>query len=387
MAQKTYYKNLLSLNALAFISNAEAYPTVAYADFHTEAKGTTGIFLEDGTAKTNALAAGDKFFIAQVVDDNGTIKRSPVISFDQVESIEAQNYVAPVDQEDEITISAGASSAADELYLTAYNLSTGNQPFPTDEFSFIASTGSETAAQIAAAILTDYDKKRRGLTGSKPDVIVDYRVTGTRTQFAAAISITKGSKSLTGTGIGTAASVGDIVMINNYAFTVAATPGANEITLDRPYEHATVSALANTDPDSGTYDTITAHKIVFTSRYKDVHFQTAAAGDIATSIAKNTAWKFGNGFYEMVKQIENQSNTLDGNTYDNIENAEDWGTGPELAAVGTTYDLIFFTVDKKIHSVAPPLEYNSKKAFYILAVPSTGYTQGTLETVLGVTLT
>lgn len=382
--ENTYFKNLLGKNALVFVSNTEAYNTGDFDAFETEGAGTFGIFLKDGTAKTDALATGDEFFLAQVLSD-GTIKKSQVIAWDDIYKKQNVNYIAPVKQEEVLTIGAAASATTDELYIEAHILTTANQPYPIDSFNFVSSTGAETTQAIAEKIVAEYDRKRKA--PNKPDVIVGRRVTGTRGAFAAAFSITKNSTSLTGTGIGTAATVGDVIMIKNYAFKVVAIPGANEVTIDRPYEYETISAQATSETNSGTYTSITAEKITLTSRTNDIFFKTIHTGDIATTLASGAAWKQGSGTYEMVKAMEEQSNVLEGNTYANVENRDDWEKIETFTANGTTYDLVFLDYKKTRASVAAPNTDASHRGSFIIAVPSSGYTQATLETVLGVTLT
>ncbi len=136
-----YSRNLQGWNAHGFFTNTAAISALTpFSSFVAgAAQGELGIFLEDGTLKLSALAAGDKFYIAQKIDED--IRKSVLMTFGP-NALETRKtaYDAPVFQTDVAgwngtsgSLNITFTGALQEFVVRVSDLTPGNQPFPVTE--------------------------------------------------------------------------------------------------------------------------------------------------------------------------------------------------------------------------------------------------------------
>jgi hypothetical protein len=121
-------------------------------------EGETGLYNPDTKALiTAALNPGDKFRIYQKM--KGQLWPSAVFVHRPTDQNYATcwNYVAPVRQISTVTITAGATQKGQTFGIKVFDNTEASQPFSVEYYTFTSITGAETAAQIAAGIVANYD--------------------------------------------------------------------------------------------------------------------------------------------------------------------------------------------------------------------------------------
>jgi hypothetical protein len=91
-----YSKNLAGQKGFVFVTplNVDYTAHATFAAFiASAAEGEIGVYLEAGTLKTTALAAGERFFIAQKKD--GAISKTNIFGFSDIYRKARTAYSAP----------------------------------------------------------------------------------------------------------------------------------------------------------------------------------------------------------------------------------------------------------------------------------------------------
>ena len=400
-----YAKSLEGLNAIGFVSPAVVYTAqTTYAGFVGSAataanNGTLAIINADTMAvRTTALAAGDRFFVAQIVD--GNIKKTPIMVFGTANgtTVKKTAYNAPVKQVISIgfngtagTSGIAAPSAGNKknYVLSARDTSPSTQPFPVQEGRVVVDNASATIYDIAAALITDLQNLNDNYKNADVNFIeAQLLLVGTDTQIATVTAtFTKDSKLVTFSGASTC-SVGDIISVGNAAtsqvYKVAALSGANAVILDRPFVGTTTTTGAG-----GVYKVTvpTEVGIILTAIVEDTTFVVTLQEDLANATVTNTtAWKQGAGAAFQVIAMEEQTQVMDGLTTNNAQWPEDYGKPTKFAAAdgsGVTYNQYFISAYNKTASMAYPNEIASSASYCIIACPIGGSTpDATVSTVL-----
>jgi roadblock/LC7 domain-containing protein len=263
-----YSKSLEGLNAIGFVSPASAYTAATtFGAFVASAadsanQGKLGIFLENGDVKTTALAAGDKFQIAQIVD--GNIKKTPFMVFGTANGTKVRKTAAVTPVKQVVTvgyngtagttgIAAPSAGSKNTYVLSVRDTSPANQPFPVQEGRVEVTNSSASIYDIAASLVTDLQNLKDYYDSADINFVeAKILLVGTDTQIATVTgTFSSGSDIVTYSGSHTLA-VGEIVSIGNAAtsqvYKVAEVLSATQVRLDRPFVGATVTTGAG-----GTY--------------------------------------------------------------------------------------------------------------------------------------
>lgn len=210
------------------------------------AVGQIGVFLVGSqTAKTDALAAGDRF---QVVTKNskGAIIQSPVIEYSGVSSKSAIDYAAPVQESKAIGFN-GTSGSIDEANNSNYVARIFWQDDSKDfgygvpvKFASYYSSASATQAEIAAGLVNNFNKnfKRETPTILKAEVLINDAGADV---VSGDLTFVNGSKYVSAATDATVYAVGDYLRVGTTVaspcYLITAIDGTNDIiTLDTPYQ-------------------------------------------------------------------------------------------------------------------------------------------------------
>lgn len=399
-----YSKNLSGLGQRVFVgpANVEYTTDATYSLFIDNAvEGELGIFLDDETLKSDALAAGDVFFIAQKRD--GIITKTPRIKFNEIFSKRKTAYDAPVKQITTIgynntsgdlgfDFSGASNSSAVEFAVEVRETTPGNQPFPIQEGRAVvtSSTADEyaTLASIASQLNGDYDYEQ-----NDPDrfVIAEILTDGTITEFVEDPTITNGSTTVTFAGNVTVAT-GAYIDIRGVVYKVATgvTAGTSLI-IDRPYTGTTETIDVSTTVDLAgtvTYTSGTTNLgLRLTSILNESHFVVTVLDGLADApITYTQAWKLGSGSGDSIVELEKEGRFFDGvGSTINAMFSEDYGEPTLFGSSTGTYDQYFIDAAPAIlPSAASPIYEQKQIQRVIIAVPSSGTTPSNeLTTVLG----
>lgn len=404
MAKSTYQrysKSLFGQNHQGYHSGAQVFATAAtIGDFALNGlEGQIGIFLADGTLKSDALAAGDKFYVAQI--RNGELRKSVEMTFgDGYLQTTKTPYSAAVLQQVAIGFNGTDGSLnfptlapVQEFVVSARNTTPGNQPFPVMEGRAVVrnlpATEYEIVSQIVADLMNSNDYEQNADNGFvTADIISD----GAQSAIGVAtLAVSNGSSSATYSAAH-GLSVGDFVKIKGVVYEVVAVPTTTTVTLDRPYSGTSETALA-TGTDNATHgsaaytDGTTELGILLTATSYDTTFVVSVGEDLAAADTTTiTPWVQGSGEPWQVSQLEREGQVFDGFTTLNYPWVDDFGkpsdfVDPDGALV---YDLWFLKYKKATASMAFAHEQAHHISWVVLSAPTTGDTPGgNFDTIFG----
>jgi hypothetical protein len=399
-----YSKSLFGTNHQGYHSAAVVYSTASdIADFATNGlEGQTGIFLTaDDTLKTDALVAGDGFYIAQIRD--GELRRSTDLVYGAgTLQITKTPFDAAVTQVSAIGYNGTSGSlnlptiaVGQEFVASARDTTPANQPFPVMEGRAVVEVLPTTEYQVVLKIVEDLmntnDYERNADSGF---VVAEILSNGSQAANGVlTLAVTQDSKRATYSAAH-GLSVGDFVGILGVLYQVEAVPTTTTIDLDRPYAGASATAIA-TGTTVSTHGTVTYVNattelgIRLTALTEDTNFVVGVGEDLAaadTSVI--TAWKQGSGEAWQVSAIEDESIVFDGFTTGNYPFVEDYGKpskfiNPESAV---NYDLWFLKYKGTTDSMAFPNEQAHHIGLIVLSAPESGNSPtANYDTVLGTT--
>lgn len=399
-----YSKNLSGQKALTFVTaNGVDYTddTTFTAFIANAAEGEIGIFLSSGAVKTDALTAGQEFFIAQKVD--GFIRKTPILKFNDIYRKAKTAYSAPARKvvtvgyngtANDVLISFTGASATSPLDfgISVRETTPGNQPFPVQE-GRIAVTSSTKDEYTALAEICQQLNQDTDYQNVYPDKFVKAEIlaNGALTELTQNLTVVNGSKIITAAGSITIAT-GTKVSIRGTVYNVASGGTGTSFTLDRPYQGSsetiavgsTVDQAATMAYTSGT----TLLGIRLTGLRDEVHFVVTPEGGLSDApVATATEWSLGAGSGESIVELEKEGRFYNGvGSTLNEAFAADYGQ-PTLFAVSTvTYDQFFIELSPSIRpSAGAPLAVSQSIEKVHIAAPSSGTSPNTeLTTILGV---
>jgi hypothetical protein len=398
-----YSKNLSGQRQAVFVSKAGVNYTddTTYAAFIANApEGEIGIFLKAGTVKTDALTAGQEFFIAQKRD--GAIHKTPVIAFNDIVSKRKTAYAAPVRK----VITVGYNGTSGDVLLDFTGVSStnvqdvaiairettpANQPFPVQEGRVVVTSASQdeytVLHNICKQLNGDVDYQR-----TAPDRFIkaDILANGALTELTQNLTVVNGSKTITAAGSITIAT-GTKVSIRGTVYNVASGGTGTSFTLDRAYQGSseTINVGATTDQaatmayTSGT----TLLGLRITGLYDESHFSVQVEDGLANApVATATEWVMGSGAGANVVELEQEGFIFAGlGSTLNAEFKADYGVPTAFASSTETYDMYFIDAFPVIRpSAALPVAETKLPQRIIIAAPSSGTTSSDeLTTILG----
>lgn len=164
MAKRRYFNQTTGLGHVPRYILPNAYTGAAdYEAFiNTGNIGDFAVIDPDTKAViSTALAPGDRFQLAQIIDVDGidfrprVMAKSPMV-FDP-ECAKFCAYTAPVNQTFTIQISSPATQKGQAFGIRLHDVTEVHEFTPSERYEFVSVTGAETAADIAAGIKANYD--------------------------------------------------------------------------------------------------------------------------------------------------------------------------------------------------------------------------------------
>lgn len=405
-----YSRSTTGLNAIGFFAPALAYYAGAnYSAFVTASataanNGQMGIFNFPAlTTRSTALGAGDRFFIAQIVD--GDVKKSPVMSYDSTAlsftnpapnanvQVRKTVYSAPVLQ----SIALGFNGTSGDLGIpitapttpitysfSVRDTSPSTQPFPVQSgqiLSRIAAAKTETAFALASDFVNALDLER---SSDIPFCSCDVRTNGTNTGIATVTAtFINGSPVVTYSGTSTLA-VGEIIEVaaTTFSYKVISLVSSTVAILDRPYQGVSFTTAAS---GTGKKTVVTAVGLYITAIVEDTTFVVASTG-IPLTIPPTviTAWRQGSGASWQMLDMERDTAVMSGYTNANAPFIEDLGKPTffvieNSAAQFTSYFIRFRNTTE---SMAYANEVASSFGYVIIGAINSGGPDATISTVL-----
>ncbi len=419
MVKTRFGKTTKGINAEVFVTGECAYTSqTTYGAFaaavNTATDGEIGVFNEDGTTRTTALTAGNKFFIAQKITGSGSvpsIKKSVIYTYGGTDTIVAGYvYTAPVKPVAYIGFNGttgslnGTTIAVGQDYGVTLLDTTPPTTNPLDTASAtrtVAGT-SETFYSILgdgqtgiAATLNGTQTLRSYYSPiySSPGIyVVDVVSNGTYTAVTTTAShgFTNGSINVVTGGannvvagdtirIGTNAGTTGIYKVVTVGTTAFSGATANDYTLDRPYTGttATVTVFRNTVAPTEYGLKITTKDYFTTFR------ATVQSGFANATFTYAVSWNLGNGTPEEIVEEEIEGSVFHGNNYYNIAFTADYGIPKAYTNLSRAYATIKIQTVKRERSIAAPVTEYSNLNYCFIAAPyaSTTFTLGgTLQT-------
>lgn len=410
-----YFKTTQGLEAQVFVAKAVAYATATtFAAFVTAGlEGQIGIFLfydisgpttyTQATAALNAsdaaLQAGDKFFIAQIVD--GKIKKTPIYTYSE-NTVRQVAYLAPVLQ---ITNIGYGSLSATTGSMNSGTLINGqifpvklidnrpaSQPFPTWNYEETSKQG-DTFLSIGTRLtkqMNDTVAAQNQYNGKL--VRAELLTNGTYVASSGgAATMVKDSKTFTIVESAGAAAdagkyaadassmaIGDYIRIGGTTaaspiYKIAGVSGIGSalatITLDSDYQAASGSVSA-ANLLVNTAATVTEFGFKFTAIDYGASFKVGVEEDlISADVVYTTPYKEGIGTSDQVTQLEIEGQVFDGHTTINEAFDADFGAPTSYTVSGTTYQFVYLDYLRSLPSIAAPKINDSNYGHIILALP------------------
>ena len=393
----------MGYGARVFVSPAIEYTndTTIKAFVDNAPEGEIGVFLEDGTLKSTALTAGQRFFIAQKRD--GLITRTPVLAFNDIFRKSRTAFEAPVTQVTAIGYNGstgsmsldftGASSTSPkELSIEVRDTSPGNQPFPIQEAHVVVTSATadeyDTIAKIVSQLNADND-----LAGYMPDRFVKAEIlaNGALTELAEDLTVVNGSTIITAAGSITI-NAGTLVSIRGTIYKVVSGGTGTSFTLDRPYQGASETIDVSTTVDQAATMAYTSGTtelgIRLTAILPESHFKVTVKDGLAdATVTAIAAWKLGSGYGASVVEMEKEGIFFDGvGSTANAAFREDYGYPTLFASASLSYNLFFIDLAPAILPAAALPNYKQEQIQRIIIAAPTGATtpDNELKTIFGV---
>lgn len=400
-----YSKNLQGENSKLFVSPQTEYTTDASIRLFlaNAPAGEIGVYLEDGTLQTGALAAGNVFKIVQMRD--GVLNSTPLIKFSEITRKIYKDYDAPVRQisyigyaatgSDDLSFSFTDASVANTLTagISVRDTSPGNMPFPVQEgYSTITSTTQDeydTLVDIVSDLNGDYDYEQ-----TQPDRFVQAEIVSngaTSTLVgggtATTVTFTNGSTFADSNGTLLNLAAGIKVSVSGIIYEVASVSG-NDFYIDRPYQGTSAAvAIASVLVSAYTSGT-TKFGVKLTSLFDESHFKVVGVDNLYLSpVTYTTAWKLGTGSYTKISEWENRQAAIwDGvGSTVNAAFAADYGQPTKFANSSLLYDLLLIEVAPVVSpSAALPIGTQTQFQKIAIAIPNSGtQPEAELKTIFG----
>lgn len=391
-----FSRNLQGLNYAGFVSPQVAYTTDAtFAEFvRNSVEGEIGIFLEAGTLKTTALAAGESFFIAQKKD--GEISKTQIIEFDNVTSRTQTDYEAPQRQRVAVGYSPDATNGrlnidlstagTQELVISVRTTNPANQPYPVDEGRAI-STRTTDSIYVKLRELVDDLNNAFDFENNEDDPLIraGIQANGAKTNLTNGATVTNGDTFVTSTAHGLSA--GDYVALRDIVYQVESAT-TNNFRIDAPYvgDSETITAGANAAEITIVLAS-TEFGVLIEGFDVYPHFVVSVQDDLeAATINEIQAWRQGSGFGESVVQFENEAIYFAGiGSTANAQFRDDYGYPTTFASSSTNYDT-FLVEYRGIQFPSAGLADTQtiQQGYVIIHAPEGGTTPtANLATVLG----
>lgn len=399
-----YSKSLEGLNAVGFVSPAVAYTAATtYAAFaalssNPALNGQLAIInAVTNAVRTTALAVGDKFFIAQLVD--GAVKKTPVMVFGEANNTRVRKtvYNAPVKQRTIVGYNGTSGSLGvvaptppdtNTYVLSVRDTSPSTQPFPIQEGRITATKAGTSVFDLTAALVYDLVNAPDYEKNSDVSFIRAQIITNGTPAAIATVTATfnEGSTTVTFSGAHTAV-VGDIIVIAalGWTYKVVAVNSSTVLQLDRPYAGPSVTTAAG---GVSKVTAITATGISLEAIVEDTTFVVSLGGELSgATVTFTTPWKQGAGAPFQVAAMEDQTQVMDGYTTLNAQWPQDYGQptkfvgNPETSTL--TYNQYVIQAYNKTESMAYPNENTASQSNVIIACPVGGTTpDATISLVL-----
>jgi len=362
MGNTKFTRTTKGRNQQVIVPKAVAYTVQAtYPAFLANAAvGEVGVFKDDLTLKTTAIAAGEVVFIAEKMSQ-GT-KRTNYIPWSTV-TARKKLYVAPVKQVSYLgwygtggSLNLAAVPAAGKEYeLEVLETTEATQPFPVWNFMYTAKPNDAQIDVIEALVaqITDFTgiqyKQNRQLVTAKVKASATY---GNYTT-AGTVTVVNGSPVATLTAAMDVA-VGDYISFDAAAaptavigdiYKIIAVNAGVSFTLNRPYRGAGQTFIAA--EASGTrikkVTAILQTGIEFTAINANETFVLAVRSELNNTDRTYPTYTRGNGMGTQVMELELEGDTFAGGTSKNTQFDQDFGRMELFATAAETYD--YYTLD------------------------------------------
>jgi hypothetical protein len=409
-----YSRSTTGLNAIGFFSPALAYTSAAtYSLFVTSAatvanNGQMGIFLYPANTLQSAAAnlnAGDRFFIAQIVD--GDIKKTPVMTYDSLATsftnpapaatvqVRKTAYSAPVLQSialgfngtsGDLGMPATAPTTPITYSVSARDTSPSTQPFPVQSGSIvnkIASSKTDLALVLAADFVNATDFERNS---DSAFITCDVKTNGTATAIAVVTATFINNSNIVTYSSTSTLAVADLLEVTATGFTykIVGIISTTVAILDRPYQGASFTSAGG---GTAKKTAVTQTGLYFTAVAEDTTF-VLSYSSIPVTIPPTviTAWKQGSGAAWQMADMERDTAVMSGYTNANHPWVEDMGkptyfvTSPETSAV--TFTSYFIRFKNSTESMAFANEQVSSFGYVILGIPASGGPDAAISKIL-----
>jgi hypothetical protein len=373
------------------------------------ATGVIGIYDANDALHTNAIVAGESFYIVQKRSD-GSLRKTNLVAWNDV-TVRNKLYTAPVKAVGAIgwngssgALSLLAAPANNKFYEFAVIETTeGNQPFPTWNYEYKSKSGDVEYDVLSALVKSVNDSTNLIYKANKPLVTAKVKVDGTYgnwTMTGTTPTITLTNKSAVITLGGTTpthnAAIGDLISFDGAAvptdlvgdvYKVIAVSAGVSITLDRPYAGATAT-LTQAQAQSGLSQKVTAYVnggIEFTAINADEHFRLVVRQELVNATVTNlSAFVKGNGTSDRITELELEGNTQFGNTAGNtVFGNEAFGNPDKFTLDGDTYNTYHIEVNPTGRLVGDFTSGKYRQFITIAAPKSAGGISASLNTLFG----
>lgn len=407
-----YSINTEGIMGQTFVASQLQYTAHAtYSAFvASAAEGELGVFLNDATLslKTDALAAGDEFFIAMKhggINFNGAtevfVDKTPILKFNELSASSRTDYDAPVTQVAAVGYNGTAGSlgidlsvpGTQELAVSVRSTAPGNQPFPVQESRVISTKVTDLEYDKVAALVSDLNGENdfEGNFDSEKVVVAEVLSNGAVTAGDITNNVVVRNGDINAESTAHGVSVGDYVslgtnLLGGGAVYKIVAETTNAIVLDRPYAGASGTILAANAGSIAYVDGTTELGVLLTGANVDEHFVVSVQDDLeGATVSELAAWKLGSGSGASIVALEKEAEIFAGNgAVQNAAFKDDYGTKTKLAVASLTYDRFFLSFQKAVVSAGAPLGVVTAPVEVMLAVPSTGNTPSDeLDTIFG----
>jgi hypothetical protein len=345
--------------------------------------GEIGVFDANGAKHTDLITAAEKFQILQKMSD-GSIKKTPLYNFSDLTARKTA-YTAPTKWTAYLgwngtgkSMNLAAAPGAGKVYeLAVLELTEGNHPFPTWNYSYTAKAGDaeiDVALALAKQINDSTSVQYKQIEQPVQALPVangtfgNFALTGT----TPTLTFTLGSDVVTigGTGGPTFdGAIGDLIAItdasgtataaNTYVYKITAVSAGVSVTLDRPFEGATRTLAEAQGEGTGAaggsikkLTAVTATGLKLTALNNAEHFKIARREEYENADETFSAYVRGNGTYAEVAQLELEGATFAGETTQYEKSAAKYGQNDRFADSAGTYQIYNFDITPQSDSKA-----------------------------------
>lgn len=383
MARNPKSRKTQGLAQVGFVGkNIAETDDATYALFLANAPvGEIGVFEESGAKHTNLITATEKFFIAQKM--TGGTKKTPLIAFNEITPRKTA-YTAPVKCKWFLGWTgttgsmnlAAAPSAGKNYEFSVIEMTEGYVPYPTWNYDYTAKAG-DAEVDVALALVKMVNNPDNVIYKNiEPLVTAKALISATYGNFAigaggtlaftlgsdtvvvavGALTFTVGQYLAFTSGSGT---LTDATLTNVYK--IIGGDGSTYITLDRPFEEASVTLaeaqVEGTGAAGGSIKAatvITKTGIALTAINNDENFKISRREEYENATATLSAFTKGNGTAVQVALLEDEAATFAGETTQAAKLAEKWGQMDRFTDVATpgTYQMYNIEISSNSDSKA-----------------------------------